>query len=122
MQDLVGIVRRQDELERALEGLERLRARAARVRVDGHRQYNPGWHTSLALRNMLVVSEAIARSALARRESRGAHFRDDHPAKDAALGKVNFVVRRGGGGAMELVSRPIPELPAELQRIITENA
>jgi succinate dehydrogenase / fumarate reductase flavoprotein subunit len=122
MQDLVGIVRRHDELERALEGLDRLRHRAARVRVDGHRQYNPGWHTALALLNMLVVSEAITRAALARRESRGAHFRDDHPAKDADLGKLNFVVRRAGGGAMEVVPRPIPALPAELARIITENA
>jgi succinate dehydrogenase / fumarate reductase flavoprotein subunit len=122
MQDLVGIVRRHEELELALDGLERLRARAARVRVDGHRQYNPGWHTALALRNMLVVSEAITRAALARRESRGAHFRDDHPAKDTALGKVNFVVRRAGGGAMEIAPRSIPELPAELARIIAENA
>jgi succinate dehydrogenase / fumarate reductase flavoprotein subunit len=122
MQDLVGIVRQQGELERALEGLEGLRARAARVRVDGHRQYNPGWHTALALRNMLVVSEAITRAAIARRESRGAHFRDDHPGKDTALGKLNFVVRRGSGGAMEVVARPIPELPAELARIIAENA
>jgi succinate dehydrogenase / fumarate reductase flavoprotein subunit len=122
MQDLVGIVRRHDELERALVGLEQLRARAARVRVDGHRQYNPGWHTALALRSMLAVSEAITRAALARRESRGAHFRDDHPDKDKELGKLNFVVRRAGGGAMEVVPRTIPELPAELARIIAENA
>jgi succinate dehydrogenase / fumarate reductase flavoprotein subunit len=122
MQDLVGIVRRHDELERALVGLEQLRARAARVRVDGHRQYNPGWHTALALRNMIIVSEAITRAALARRESRGAHFRDDHPDKDKELGKRNFVVRRAGGGAMEVVPKPIPELPAELARIIAENA
>jgi succinate dehydrogenase / fumarate reductase flavoprotein subunit len=120
-QDLVGIVRREDELRRALGALEQLRARLGRVRVDGHRHYNPGWHTALALRNLLTVAEAITRAALERRESRGAHFREDHPEKDAALGRVNLVVRRGRDGVMEVEARPIPPLPAELARIIEEN-
>ena len=121
-QDLVGIVRREDELRLALGQLEQLRARLARVRVDGHRQYNPGWHTALALPNMLTVAEAITRAALQRGESRGAHFRDDHPDKDEALGRVNFVVRRTLGGEMKVEARPIATMPAELARIITENA
>src|SRR5918911_2916207 len=97
MQDLVGIVRRESEMTRALEALAALRQRAERVRVDGNRAYNPGWHTALDLHNLLTVSMAVTRSALERKESRGAHFRDDHPGKDAASGKINVVVRRGAG-------------------------
>jgi len=120
-QDLVGIVRREDELRRALDALDGLQTRLVRVRVDGHRHYNPAWHTALALRNMLTVAEAITRSAIERRESRGAHFRDDHQGKDAALGRVNLVVRRGRDGRMEIEPRPIPDMPAELARIVEEN-
>src|SRR5207237_3239127 len=93
MQDLVGIVRADAEMRRALEGIARLRERAGEVRVDGNRAYNPGWHTALDLRNLLTVSEAVARSAIERTESRGAHFRDDRPATDAPLGQVKIVVR-----------------------------
>jgi succinate dehydrogenase / fumarate reductase flavoprotein subunit len=121
-QDLVGIVRREDELRRALDELGKLRGRLARVRVDGHRHYNPGWHTALALPNMLTVVEAVTRAALERRESRGAHFRDDHPDKDEAAGRVNLAVRGGAGGEMQVEARPIPPMPAELARIIKENA
>jgi succinate dehydrogenase / fumarate reductase flavoprotein subunit len=120
MQDLVGIVRRNDDLVRALDGIERLRERARRVRVDGNRQYNPGWHTALALRNMLTVAEAITRPAIERRESRGAHFRDDHPAKDPALGTFNLVVRRGRDGAMQVERLPIPEMRPDLKQIVEE--
>ena len=120
-QDLVGIVRREDELRRALGELARLRVRLARVRVDGHRQYNPAWHTALALHSMLTVAEAITRAALERRESRGAHFRDDHREKDAALGRVNLSVRRGSGGEMQIEARPIAAMPPELTRIVEEN-
>ena len=120
MQDLVGIVRADAEMRRALEGIARLRERAAQVRVDGNRAYNPGWHTALDLRNLLTVSEAVARSAIERTESRGAHFRDDRPAKDAALGKVNIVVRRGPDGAMQVARRAIPPMRPDLQQIVEE--
>jgi succinate dehydrogenase / fumarate reductase flavoprotein subunit len=118
MQDLVGIVRRETEMTRALEKLTRLRQRAEQVRIDGNRAYNPGWHTALDLHNLLTVSEAVARSALERKESRGAHFRDDLPKQDPAFAKVNVVVKRGRDGAMQVERRPIPEMPAELKKII----
>jgi succinate dehydrogenase / fumarate reductase flavoprotein subunit len=120
MQDLVGIVRREGEMTRALEGLAALRQRAERVRVDGNRAYNPGWHTALDLHNLLTVSEAVTRSALERKESRGAHFRDDLPKADPAFAKVNIVVKKGPDGAMRIEQRPIPPLPAELKQIIEE--
>jgi succinate dehydrogenase / fumarate reductase flavoprotein subunit len=120
MQELVGIVRREEEMARALEELSKLRARASRVRVDGNRAYNPGWHTALDLGALLTVSEAVARSALERRESRGAHFRDDLPKPDPAFAKVNVVVKKGAGGEMRVERRPIPEMPAALKQIIEE--
>ncbi len=121
MQDLVGIVRREEEMRRALEGLAALSARAAAVGVAGNREYNPGWHTAMDLGNMLVVSEAIARAALERTESRGGHFRDDFPEKDAAFGAFNIVLRKGADGTMGLTREPIPPMPAELTRIIEEQ-
>jgi succinate dehydrogenase / fumarate reductase flavoprotein subunit len=120
MQDSVGIVRQQSEMEYALAELETLKERAERVGVPGNREYNPGWHTALDLRHLLIVSEAIARCALERRESRGGHFRDDYPDKDPAFGTFNHVVRRGRDGAMALERAPIPALPAELAAIIEE--
>ena len=122
MQSFVGIVRQHDEMERALRELEGLKARAAKVGVPGNREYNPGWHTALDLRHLLVVSEAIAKSALERKESRGGHFRDDYPEKDPTFATFNHVVRRTSGGAMELVREPIRPMPDELQAIIKENA
>jgi succinate dehydrogenase / fumarate reductase flavoprotein subunit len=121
MQDLVGIVRRESELERALEGIDGLKVRARRVGVAGNREYNPGWHTALDLANLLTVSEAVARAALERKESRGGHFRDDYPEKDPAHGKFNIVIRKGEGGEMQLSREPIPEMPAELKRVIEEQ-
>jgi succinate dehydrogenase / fumarate reductase flavoprotein subunit len=121
MQDLVGIVRREDEMLRALEGLRGLRARAAVVGVGGNREYNPGWHTALDLANLLTVSEAVTRSALERKESRGGHFRDDHPQKDEAYGSFNLVLRKGPDGEMQMTREPIPPLPPELQQIVEEN-
>ena len=121
MQDLVGIVRTKEEMERALEGLAALRAREARVAATGNREYNPGWHTALDLASLLVVSEAVTRSALARTESRGAHFRDDHPQKDEAQGTVRHVVKRGADGAMQLERIAVTPPPPELQRIIEEQ-
>jgi succinate dehydrogenase / fumarate reductase flavoprotein subunit len=120
MQDLVGIVRTQAEMELALDGLTALRARAAQVPVSGNREYNPGWHTALDLAPLLTVSEAVTRSAIERTESRGAHFREDYPAKDNGLGKIRLVVKRGGDGRMQVVRVPVPPVPPELQQIIEE--
>jgi succinate dehydrogenase / fumarate reductase, flavoprotein subunit len=118
MQELVGIVRREEEMQTALDELEKLRERARRVGVGGHREYNPGWHAAIDLPNLLLVSEAVTRSAIERRESRGGHFREDHPDKDPAFGKVNLVVRKGKDGRMELSRVPIPAMPHELQSVI----
>ena len=120
MQDLVGIVRKQDEMLRALEGLQKLLKRGQQVAVPGNREYNPGWHTALDLDNLLTVSEAIGRAAVERKESRGAHFREDYPNKDAAAGKFNIVVRKGTDDSMEVRRQPLPEMPAELKQIIEE--
>jgi len=120
MQNLVGIVRSQAEMEEALRELETLKRRAEQVCVNGNREYNPGWHTALDLRHLMIISEAIARCALDRRESRGGHFRDDYPDKDPAYAKFNNVVRRGADGAMTLTHEPIPPMPAELSAIIEE--
>jgi len=120
MQNLVGIVRRGEEMQQALEGLRRLNERVRRVGVTGHREFNPGWHTALDLPNMLTVSECITRSALERKESRGAHFREDLPEKDPEFGKINIIVFKGKDGAMQLKRDPIPEMPAELKQIIEE--
>ncbi len=122
MQDLVGIVRLEDEMKRAAEGLEKLKARAAQTSVDHNRDYNPGWHTALDLHHLLTISEAITLSALARRESRGGHYRDDFPAKDEAhFGKVNSVLKKNPDGAMALTHVPISPMPQELKQIIEEQ-
>jgi len=120
MQDLVGIVRTEKEMLEAIERLEQLKQRANRVRVDGNRAYNPGWHTALDLGNLFTVSEAIARSAVERRESRGAQFREDYPGKDETLGKLNIVVRQGPDGRMQVERRPLPPMPPELKQVIAE--
>jgi succinate dehydrogenase / fumarate reductase flavoprotein subunit len=116
MNDLVGIYRSEKDLERALEQLARLEARAARVGIEGTRVYNPGWHLCRDLRNMIVVSEAVTRSALLRKESRGAHSRLDYPNLDPALGRVNLCCVRSGE-TMKVHPTPLPEMPAELKRL-----
>ncbi|HEY8257004.1 MAG TPA: fumarate reductase/succinate dehydrogenase flavoprotein subunit [Gemmatimonadales bacterium] len=121
MQDLVGIVRNAPEMARALEGIAQLRERAARAGVTGNREYNPGWHTALDLDNLLTVSEAVTRAAIERQESRGGHFRDDYPDKDTAFAKFNIVIRKGPSGDMQLTREPVPEMPAELKRVIEEQ-
>jgi succinate dehydrogenase / fumarate reductase flavoprotein subunit len=120
MQDLVGIVRKEAEMTRALDSLRQGWERARRVGVTGHREFNPGWHTALDLSSLLTVSEAITRSALERKESRGAHYRDDYPNKDAAFGKINIVVRKGPDGTMQVRHVPLPEMPDYLKQIIEE--
>jgi succinate dehydrogenase / fumarate reductase, flavoprotein subunit len=120
MQDEAGIVRNQHELERALVGLKALRDRARRTAVYGNREFNNGWHTAMDLPNLFTVSEAIIRAALDRKESRGAHFREDYPDKDPAGATFNIVVCRGAGGEMQLTREPVPEMPAELKQVIEE--
>jgi succinate dehydrogenase / fumarate reductase flavoprotein subunit len=120
MQDLVGIVRREEELQKALSALEQLEIRARRAGVTGHREFNPGWHTALDLSNLVTISATITRAAIERKESRGAHFRDDYPSRDDAAGKFNLVIRRGRDGEMQIVRDPLPEMPAELKQIIEE--
>jgi succinate dehydrogenase / fumarate reductase flavoprotein subunit len=120
MQSLVGIVRREDEMARALDGLVSLWERSGKVAVQGHREYNPGWHTAIDLKSLLTVSEAITRAAIERKESRGGHFRDDFPGKDAAEGKVSIVVRKGADGSMQVLREPIPDMPQELKQVVEE--
>jgi succinate dehydrogenase / fumarate reductase flavoprotein subunit len=121
MQDLVGIVRTEAEMVRALDELVSLKKRAGVVSVHGNREYNTGWHTALDLSNLLAVSEAITRAAIERKESRGGHFRDDYPEKVKAFGEVNIVVRRGKDGEMQVLREKIPDMPAELKQVIEEQ-
>jgi succinate dehydrogenase / fumarate reductase flavoprotein subunit len=113
----VGIARSEDDLKTALAKLDELRARAARVGIEGNRQYNPGWSTAIDLRNLLTVSEAVTRAALERRESRGAHTRVEYPDSDKQFGTVDVVVRRDGD-RMRVVQETIPPIPDELRRIV----
>ena len=120
MQDLVGIVRREPEMKRALDNIERLAIQARTVGVTGNREYNPGWHTALDLQNMLMVSEAITLSAIGRKESRGAHFREDYPQKSEKNGKFNTVIKKDREGNMSVSQEPLPQMPAELQKLIDD--
>ena len=120
MQDLVGIVRTENEMQQALESVSQLRARADRVGITGNRQYNNGWHTAMDLDSLLVVSEAVTRAALLRKESRGAQFREDFPSKDAEWGRHNIVVRRSTDGGMQVENRPLAPIPDELKAVIEE--
>jgi len=120
MQGNVGIVRTHDEMIEALNGLDVLRNRAANTYVPGNVDFNPGWHTALDLKNLLIVSEAIARAALERKESRGGQYRDDYPNKDPEYAKFNFTLKKTADGAMKIDRVPIPEMPAELKQIIEE--
>jgi succinate dehydrogenase / fumarate reductase flavoprotein subunit len=120
MQTLVGIIRTEDELVKALDELAVLSERAERVRVVGHRQYNPGWHLALDLAPLLTVSESITRAAIERKESRGAQTRDDYPKTDPELGTVNVVVRQVDGN-MALAVEPLPPIPGDLRHLL-ENS
>jgi succinate dehydrogenase / fumarate reductase flavoprotein subunit len=120
MQHNVGIVREEGEMRAALEHLKTLHRRAESVGVIGTRDFNPGWHTALDLRNLLTISEAITRAALERKESRGAQFREDYPEKDERFGKVNTIIRKTDDGSMEVRLEALPEMPDYLKQIIEE--
>jgi succinate dehydrogenase / fumarate reductase flavoprotein subunit len=120
MQDLVGIVRTEDEMRRALGCIGSFKERAAHVGVGGNREYNPGWHTALDLRHLLTISEAITLSALERKESRGAQFREDYPDRDPGYGTFNLIVRKGPRGEMRLERIPIPPMPEPLRAVVEE--
>ena len=121
MQALVGIVRTESEMQEALARLTGLNERAARAGIAGHREYNSGWHTCIDLRNLLDVSEAIARSAIERKESRGGHFRDDFPDKTNEFSTFNFALARQADGSMKVSRVPLPEMPAELKQVVEEQ-
>jgi succinate dehydrogenase / fumarate reductase flavoprotein subunit len=116
MQSLVGIFRTEGDLKKGIEALQQLRAEAKTMRVDGSRAFNPGWHLARDLQNMLVISEAVARCALQRKESRGAHARLDYPNLDPQLGTVNSVVTLDGEEA-RVSQSPLPKMPDELRSL-----
>jgi succinate dehydrogenase / fumarate reductase flavoprotein subunit len=121
MQNLVGIIRTQRELEQALEKIQELKRRAKQTGVEGNRQYNPGWHLAMDLRSLLFVSEAITLAALERKESRGAHTREDYPNTDPEYGKVNIVIRMGPDGEPRVSREPLPQMPADLAALFEEK-
>ena len=120
MQDLVGIVRQEDEMRKALEHIREMEIASDAVSVDGNREYNAGWHTALDLHNLLTISDIVTRSAIERKESRGAHFRDDYPNKDEQAGKFNILARKGPNGDVQLTREPIPPMREDLRQIVEE--
>jgi succinate dehydrogenase / fumarate reductase flavoprotein subunit len=120
MQNLVGIVRNENEMREALEKVGDFKKRAENAAVTGNREYNPGWHTALDLKNLLIVSEAITRAALERKESRGAQFRDDYPDKTEQFAKVNTIIAKAADGSMQLRLEPLLKMPDYLKEIIEE--
>jgi succinate dehydrogenase / fumarate reductase flavoprotein subunit len=126
MQDLVGIIRVETELKEALEKIAALRAKAAAVSVEGNRQYNPGWHLALDLRNMVLVAESVALAALERQESRGGHTREDFPMTDPYWGGLNVVVEVGpppagsDGSGVSVRRQPLPKPPGELAELLED--
>ena len=121
MQELVGIVRNEGDMQKALEVIDELRQRAQKVSVIGNREYNPGWHTALDLKFLMIVSEAVARAALERKESRGAHFREDYEDKDEEFGSINITQHRNEDGEMVINRVPVQPVREDLAAIIEEN-
>ena len=121
MQGNVGIVRTESEMQNALVHLQQLKEQANHAAVTGNREYNPGWHTAIDLRNLLTVSEAIARAAIERKESRGAQFREDYPEKDEPFSKVNTIISKAPDGSMQIRLEPLSEMPDYLKQVIEEN-
>jgi succinate dehydrogenase / fumarate reductase flavoprotein subunit len=121
MQSLVGIIRKEAELQEAIKKIEVLKARAKKAGAGGGRTYNPGWHTALDLSSLLTVAECCAKAALERKESRGGHTRDDHPYADDTWGAVNVVVSQGADGSASLRREPLPKMPDELKALFQER-
>ena len=121
MHNLVGIIRTEGELQRALVDIRELKERAERTGVEGNRQYNPGWHLAMDLRAMLSISEAIALAAIERKESRGAHTRDDYPETSRDWGRFNIAVRIGANGEPTIAREPLPEMPSELRALVEQE-
>jgi succinate dehydrogenase / fumarate reductase flavoprotein subunit len=120
MQELVGIVRVENELTQAIDIIQKAKVQSDKLACGGNRGFNPGWHTALELTHMLTVAEAIARAAKERKESRGGHFREDFPEKSEAFGKINIAIRKDENGNMELKKISKTPLRDDLQAIITE--
>jgi succinate dehydrogenase / fumarate reductase, flavoprotein subunit len=122
MNDLVGIIRTEDELEQSLKEIEQLKERASRLKVEGGRAYNPGWHLSIDIHNMLLVSECIAKAALTREESRGGHTRNDFPGPDPVWGAKNLVLTlNSAGDGVDLAEKPLPVMPDELKKFFEDK-
>src|SRR3989454_7658844 len=120
MQNYVGIFRSEEDLKQGLSEIQGLKDRAGRVQVDGSRLFNPGWHLARDLKSLLTVSEAVALSALERKESRGAHSRIDFPQYDEQWSKLNNIILRDGD-AMRLRQNPIVDIPPDLKAILEEK-
>lgn len=121
MQANVGIVRLENDLQEAIHQIQQFKDRVTQVKVDGGKQFNPGWHLARDLRSMMTISEAVARCALQRTESRGGHTRLDHPEYDAYWSTVNSIVRKGHDGQMEVTTAPLPQMPDELKQLFEEE-
>jgi succinate dehydrogenase / fumarate reductase flavoprotein subunit len=122
MNDLVGIIRTRKELEKSLGEIEKFKERAQHLQVSGDRRYNPGWHLAIDLRNMLLVSECIAKAALEREESRGGHTRDDHPGFDDRWGTLNIALSiNAAGDGVDLAIQPLPVMPDDLAAFFEEG-
>ncbi len=122
MNDLVGIIRSSDELEQSLKEIEQLKERAANLKVEGGRAYNPGWHLAIDIHNMLLVSECIAKAALTRQESRGGHTRNDFPGPDPEWGAKNLVLTlNSSGDGVDLAEKPLPVMPDELKAFFEDK-
>src|SRR5215469_7474934 len=120
MQSNVGIVRTESEMQYALGQLQQLKQRSNRAAVTGNREYNPGWHTTVDLKNLLTVSEAITKAGIERKESRGAQFREDYPEKDDRFSKVNTIISKASDGSMQVRLDPLQQMPDYLKQVIEE--